>query len=310
MPVYSSVISLIPPYSFERLLRRLQTHPDPQLLVDAHKRVLRRVLRVGTRPVLVSLQFAGTTEEPFLRLHTPSSLSAGEQQQLEQTVRHMFCADLDLVPIYEHMRHQPPLAILTERFRGLHPFLDSDLFQSMVKTIIGQQINLAFAANLTKRLLELSGDAVEDDEGRVFLAFPTEEAVARLEPEDLRPLQFSQRKAEYIIDYARAIVDGKVDLGRLWQMEDEEIIACLTSLRGIGRWTVECLMMFGMGRPNLLPAADIGLRNGLQLVYGLTEKPDEKDIRRIGEAWAPWRSICSLYIWEAVGAVKRKETWE
>lgn len=307
--MYSSVMMLTPPYSFERLLRRLETHPDPQLLVHAQERVLRRVFRVGTRPVLVSLQFAGTIEEPFLRLHTSSALSAGEQQQLEKTVRHMFCADLDLNPIYAHMRQEQPLTVLTERFRGLHPFLDSDLFQSMVKTIIGQQINLAFAASLTRRLLELAGDAVEDEEGRTFLAFPTEEAVARLEPEDLRPLQFSQRKAEYIIDYARAIVDGKVKLERLWQMEDEEIIADLTSLRGIGRWTVECLMMFGMGRPNLLPAADIGLRNGLQLVYDLTEKPDEKEIRRIGEAWAPWRSICSLYIWEAVGAVRRKETW-
>lgn len=308
--MYSSDILLTPPYSFERLLRRLETHPDPQLLVNAQEGMLRRVFRVGTRPVLVSLQFAGTREEPFLRLQTPSALSDGERRLLEKTVRHMFCADLDLIPVYEHMRQEQPLAILSERFRGLHPFLDSDLFQSMVKTIIGQQINLAFAATLTERLLELAGDVLEDEEGRIFTAFPTEEAVARLVPEDLRPLQFSQRKAEYIIDYARAIVNGTVDFERLWQMEDEEIIACMTSLRGIGRWTVECLMMFGMGRPNLLPAADIGLRNGLQMVYGLTEKPDEKEIRRIGEAWAPWRSICSLYIWEAVGAVRRKETWE
>ncbi|WP_396134827.1 DNA-3-methyladenine glycosylase family protein [Brevibacillus nitrificans] len=310
MLVYSSVISLTPPYSFERLLRRLETHPDPQLLVDVQESTLHRVFRVGTRPILVSLQFAGTMEQPFIRLHTEATLSVSEQQLLEKTIRHVFSADLDLNPIYEHMRQQQPMVILTERFRGLRLMLDSDLFQSMVKTIIGQQINLAFAASLTQRLMELAGEVMVDEKGHKFLAFPTEEAVARLEPADLRPLQFSQRKAEYIIDYARAIVNGTVDLDRLWRMEDDEIIEHLTAQRGIGRWTVECLMMFGMGRPDLLPAADIGLRNGLQMVYGLAEKPDEKEIRRIGEDWRPWRSLYSLYIWEAVGAIRRKETWE
>ncbi|MCK9906659.1 hypothetical protein MXD63_42540, partial [Frankia sp. Cpl3] len=81
----------------------------------------------------------------------------------------------------------------------------------------------------------------------------------------------------------------------------------LTPLRGIGRWTVECLLMFGMGRPDLLPAADIGLRNGIHLVYQLADKPDENAIRRIGESWAPWRSYVSLYLWEAVHAARRGE---
>ncbi|WP_432776167.1 DNA-3-methyladenine glycosylase [Brevibacillus gelatini] len=303
-------IPLTPPYSFERLLQRLQTHPDPQLEVQPENGLLRRVFRVGTRPVLTRVQFVGELEKPALQIETSSSLSAAEQQELERTIRHVFSADLDLLPIYEQMREEPELAVLVKRFCGLRLMHDSDLFQSMVKTIIGQQINLTFAANLTQRLLTLVGDEVEDENGVKFLAFPTAEAVARLSPEELRPLQFSQRKAEYIIDYARAIVDGKVDLERLWTMEDEEIIAHLTALRGIGRWTVECMLMFGMGRPDLLPAADIGLRNGIWLVYNRDTKPDEEEIRRIGERWVPWRSIYSLYIWEAVGAVKRKERWE
>lgn len=307
--MYMTMIPLVPPYSFERLLRRLETHPDPQLQVDAAAKTMRRVFRIGSRPILTTLQFTGDLDAPMLHVKTRAALSLDEQQALEKTIRHMFSADIDLAPIYEHMRQRKPLSGLVDRFRGLRFFLDSDLFQSMVKTIIGQQVNLPFAATLTKRLLELAGEYVEE-EGNVYLAFPTAEAVARLEPSALRPLQFSQRKAEYIIDYARAIVDGTIDLDRLWQMEDDEIIAYLTPLRGIGRWSVECLMMFGMGRPDLLPAADIGLRNGIQLVYGIADKPDEKEIRRIGEDWAPWRSYVSLYLWEAIGAIKRKETWE
>ncbi|BAH41903.1 putative DNA-3-methyladenine glycosylase II [Brevibacillus brevis NBRC 100599] len=304
------IISLTPPYSFDRLLRRLETHPDTQIRVNQEKNSLQRVFRIGLRPVLVHMQFMGSLEEPALRYGTQAILSTSDQQLLEKMIRRTFSADLELSVIYEQMREEGELAILTERFRGLRPMLDADLFQCMVKTIIGQQINLTFAANLTERLVTLAGDPVENQNGEGIIAFPTPDSVARLTVEDLRSLQFSQRKAEYIIDFARAIVNETVDLERLWTMEDEEIITYLTSLRGIGRWTVECLLMFGMGRPDLLPAADIGLRNGIVHLYGMETKPNENDIRKLGEKWAPWRSIYCLYVWEAVGAIKRKEMFD
>nr|WP_207145811.1 DNA-3-methyladenine glycosylase [Brevibacillus brevis] len=292
------------------MLRRLETHPDTQIRVNKEKNSLQRVFRIGLRPVLVHMQFIGSLEEPALRYETQAILSTSDQQLLEKMIRRTFSADLELSVIYEQMREESELAILTERFRGLRPMLDTDLFQCMVKTIIGQQINLTFAANLTERLVTLAGDPVENQNGEGIIAFPTPDSVARLTVEDLRSLQFSQRKAEYIIDFARAIVNETVDLERLWTMKDEEIITYLTSLRGIGRWTVECLLMFGMGRPDLLPAADIGLRNGIVHLYGMKSKPNENDIRKLGEKWAPWRSIYCLYVWEAVGAIKRKEMFE
>ncbi|NRS49601.1 DNA-3-methyladenine glycosylase [Brevibacillus sp. HB2.2] len=304
------IILLTPPYSFDRLLRRLETHPDTQIRVNQEKNSLQRVFRIGLRPVLVHMQFMGSLEEPALRYETQAILSTSDQQLLEKMIRRTFSADLELSVIYEQMREESELAILTERFRGLRPMLDADLFQCMVKTIIGQQINLTFAANLTERLVTLAGDPVENQNGEGIIAFPTPDSVARLTVEDLRSLQFSQRKAEYIIDFARAIVNETVDLERLWTMKDEEIITYLTSLRGIGRWTVECLLMFGMGRPDLLPAADIGLRNGIVHLYGMKTKPNENDIRKLGEKWAPWRSIYCLYVWEAVGAIKRKEMFD
>lgn len=308
--MYATSIQVKPPFSFARLLRRLESHPDPQLKVHADERMIRRAFRLGGKPVLVTLRFDGSIEAPLIHLETKQSLAEDHRQELERSVRHMFSTDVDLLPLYQHMEADPMLSPLVRRFRGLRFLLDADLFQSMIRTIIGQQVNLAFAATLTQRLLELAGDRFEDEEGGTFLVFPTAEAVARLKPAMLRELQYSQRKAEYIIDFARAVVEGRVKLDRLAEMEDEAIIESLTSLRGIGRWTVECLLMFGMGRPDLLPAADIGLRNGIQLVYGLPEKPNEQEIRRIGESWAPWRSYVSLYIWEAVGAARRGEPAE
>ncbi|WP_024985415.1 DNA-3-methyladenine glycosylase 2 [Brevibacillus borstelensis] len=305
----SQIIQLKAPYSFERLLRRLETHPDPQIKVVSEQKSLQRVFRVNNRPILASIRFTGELDHPSLSWETSAALSAAEAAGLEKHIRHMFSADVDLAPLYALMQADAKLAPLAERFRGLRFVLDDDLFQSMVKTIIGQQINLAFAATLTERLLELAGESVQDAEGTLHYAFPAADRIAVMEPEALRPLQFSQRKAEYIIDLARAVVNGRVDLEGLWKMDEQEIMATLTPLRGIGKWTVECMMMFGMGRPDLLPVADIGLKNGMQLVYQLEARPDEAEMRRIGESWAPWRSYVSLYVWETVGALKRKEAW-
>jgi DNA-3-methyladenine glycosylase II len=307
--VSSQIIQLKAPYSFERLLRRLETHPDPQIKVVFEQKSLQRVFRVNNRPILASIRFTGELDHPSLSWETSAALSAAEAAGLEKHIRHMFSADVDLAPLYALMQADAKLAPLAERFRGLRFVLDDDLFQSMVKTIIGQQINLAFAATLTERLLELAGESVQDAEGTLHYAFPAADRIAVMEPEALRPLQFSQRKAEYIIDLARAVVNGRVDLEGLWKMDEQEIMATLTPLRGIGKWTVECMMMFGMGRPDLLPVADIGLKNGMQLVYQLEARPDEAEMRRIGESWAPWRSYVSLYVWETVGALKRKEAW-
>ncbi|MCC0564555.1 DNA-3-methyladenine glycosylase 2 [Brevibacillus borstelensis] len=305
----SQIIQLKAPYSFERLLRRLETHPDPQIKVVFEQKSLQRVFRVNNRPILASIRFTGELDHPSLSWETSAALSAAEAAGLEKHIRHMFSADVDLTPLYALMQADAKLAPLAERFRGLRFVLDDDLFQSMVKTIIGQQINLAFAATLTERLLELAGESVQDAEGTLHYAFPAADRIAVMEPEALRPLQFSQRKAEYIIDLARAVVNGRVDLEGLWKMDEQEIMATLTPLRGIGKWTVECMMIFGMGRPDLLPVADIGLKNGMQLVYQLEARPDEAEMRRIGESWAPWRSYVSLYVWETVGALKRKEAW-
>lgn len=307
--MFHTTIPLRPPYSFERLLRRLESHPDDQFRIDANSGILRRAFRLKGRPVLVTLRFSGDCENPVLTVSAHEPLSAKQQESLIATVRHMFSADYDLLPLYRHMAEDQHLRPLADAFRGLRYLLDPDLFQSMIRTIIGQQLNLAFAATLTHRLLQLAGDSLYDEEGNSYLLFPTPEKVANLKVEELRKLQYSQRKAEYLIDFAKAVVEGRIELERLEQMSDQEVVDYLLPLRGIGRWTVECLLMFGMGRPDLLPAADIGLRNGIQLVYGLADKPDESQIRRIGESWAPYRSYVSLYIWEAVGAARRGEAF-
>ncbi len=169
----------------------------------------------------------------------------------------------------------------------------------MTKTIVGQQLNLAFAATLNKRLIELLSPPFET-EGQLYPVFPSAEQVALCSYEQLRELQFSQRKAEYTIDFAREVVSGKIDLPAMESMEDGEIMELLIKQRGIGRWTAECFLLFGLGRTDLLPAADIGLRNALRRWYGLEDQPSEAQVREMGRKWSPWSSYVTFYLWESL----------
>jgi DNA-3-methyladenine glycosylase II len=169
----------------------------------------------------------------------------------------------------------------------------------MIKAIIGQQVNVKFAATLVERIVDFGRETVEWKD-LCLPVFPAPETVAGWSPEQLQALSFSRRKAEYVIDFARAVVDGKVDLDGLWHMTEDEIFETLMPLRGVGRWTVECLLLFGMGRPDVLPAADIGVQNAVQKLYGLPSRPTEAMVRRLGEAWTPWRSYATYYLWQSL----------
>lgn len=289
------------PYSFEKTFRRLRSF-EKTAYAEEHG-VFRRPLRGRKGPLLLTV--SSHSSGKGLSFAVEGELEDGEWAEVREQVRRMFSLDVDLEPFYRKMAQDDVLAPIVEERRGMHLVLEPTLYECLVKTIISQQLNLAFAATLTERFLRLAGDVFEAH-GREWIAFPTPERVARLEPEDLQALQFNRRKAEYIVDVSRMITEGKLDLEALKSWSDEEIMAALLPIRGIGRWTVECVLLFGLGRPDLLPAADIGLRNAIKLFYSLSEQPDEKTVREMGEAWAPYRSYATFYLWDALGAVKKK----
>jgi DNA-3-methyladenine glycosylase II len=119
-----------------------------------------------------------------------------------------------------------------------------------------------------------------------------------LDYEDLQKLQFNRRKAEYVIDLSRQVADGELDLEGLQSLSDRQVVEKLVALRGVGRWTAECLLLFGMGRPDLLPAADIGVRNAVKKAFELDGQPTEAEVREWGEGWTPWRSYVTFYLWD------------
>jgi len=162
----------------------------------------------------------------------------------------------------------------------------------MMKTIIHQQLNIRFAYTLTERFVKKFG---KEKDGVYFS--PTPETVSQLKYQDLRELSFSQRKAEYIIDTSRLIVNGDLDLDELSLRSDDEVIDQLVKIRGIGYWTAENILLFGLGRQNLFPVKDVGIQNAVKNLYNLDQKPTIEQLLSFSEGWSPYKSYASLYLW-------------
>jgi DNA-3-methyladenine glycosylase II len=280
-------------------LKRPLSRPSKVAVINPVSASYTRTLRVNARAVQITVTSAGTVEQPALNLTYPDDLTQDERSLVGKCVQRIFSTEVNVNDFYVRMSRSPEWSKLIEQLYGLRPIQDADLFESMVKIIIGQQLNVRFAATLVERLVDFSGEVVNWN-GTSFLVFPSVEQVACWSYSDLRALSFSQRKAEYVIDFARAVVAGQVNLDELWDMRDDEIYDVLMPLRGIGRWTVECFLLFGMGRLDVMPAADIGIQNALQQLYGMAQRPKEEEVRQLAEPWTPWRSYATYYLWQSL----------
>ncbi|QPC45768.1 DNA-3-methyladenine glycosylase family protein [Mangrovibacillus cuniculi] len=194
-----------------------------------------------------------------------------------------------------------PLESLFQRHNGTPIILEWSLFSCLLKSIIHQQLNTKFAATLTTRFVQKYGEKID---GVWF--YPTPENVALIPVEELRTLSFSQRKAEYIIDIAKAVLEKKItlDLSYLHTLENQEVEKQLTRIRGIGPWTAQSFLMFGLGRKDLFPVGDIGLQNALKHIYGFENKPSKEWMEKESQSWSPYRSYVALYLWRSL---ERKE---
>ncbi len=160
---------------------------------------------------------------------------------------------------------------------------------------------------------QLHGKAAETILGR-FRAlfaparFPTAERLAEVSDEALRGCGFSLAKTAAIRDIAEKTLSGVVPTSRaIAKMSDEEIIARLTAVRGVGRWTVEMLLIFKLGRPDVLPADDFGVRNGMRIAYALPEMPSPKEVLAFGERWRPHATTAAWYLWRAADAAQKRK---
>lgn len=168
-------------------------------------------------------------------------------------------------------------------------------FRHLAEAIIGQQISGAAARAITTRFVALTAASERRD------GFPTPDAVLALADAALRGAGLSAGKLVALRDLASRTRAGEVpDSQTLHTLDDETIIEQLTAVRGIGRWTVQMMLMFQLGRTDVLPAADFGVRNGFRIAYRRRTLPTVGELLAYGERWAPWRSAAAWYLWRAV----------
>jgi DNA-3-methyladenine glycosylase II len=173
----------------------------------------------------------------------------------------------------------------------MRPVPAHSLFQVLVRSIVYQQLTGKAAATILGRVVALFAPK----------RFPSPEDLLEISPERLRAAGLSTGKTAALKDLAARRLDGTVpSLARVRLMEDEEIVERLTAVRGIGRWTVEMLLIFKLGRPDVLPLGDLGVRKGFALTLGKRKLPAPAMMSRRAERWRPYRSVASWYLWRAL----------
>lgn len=189
------------------------------------------------------------------------------------------------------LRRDPVLAALIRRHGpcGLAAAQRADHFTALVRAIVGQQLSTRAAATIFGRVLALVPGGV-----------PTPSAIAAIPDDRLRAVGLSRQKTMYLRDLCGKIASGALDLAAIGHLSDEDVIAALTEVKGIGRWSAEMFLMFRLHRPDVLPVGDLGIVNAIRRAYGLRKPPTPDRIRRIGDAWRPYRSVACWYLWRSL----------
>ncbi len=161
-------------------------------------------------------------------------------------------------------------------------------YEALIDAIITQQISDAAGKAIGKRFRD------------IFPTYPLPKEVLNKNDSTLLSSGLSKRKVEYIKNISSAIISNQINLKKISKKKDEEIIKDLTEIKGIGRWTAEMFLIFGLGRQDILPLGDLGLRKGIQTLYSFSENPSDENIIKIAQKWRPYRTIATWYIWRGV----------
>ena len=213
-----------------------------------------------------------------IRIDSPADISTAVAE-----AQHRLSASLSLSEVQRLAERVPPIAEQFHRVPGYRPPMSNAVLESLVGSISAQQVNLQWAGTTRNRLVERYG-ARHMLEGVTVWEFPAAEVLAVADHAEIREMQYTTRKSEYIVDAARAVVDGTLD--GLDEASDAEVIERITSVRGLGRWTAEWYLARTLARPHAIAAGDLGVRNAVsRFVAESDENLAESDVRTLTRDW-------------------------
>jgi DNA-3-methyladenine glycosylase II len=294
------IILIVPPedFNYEECLLYLNRNPNEVLhVVNGDEKTISKVIKLGQEPVLFQIEKQGHQLVVSFPLDTPDGVT---RKATAMYIINWLDIERNLDSFYLMANTDPILQHVVNRYKGLRIIGVSDLFEALCWAIMGQQVSLHVAYLFKKRFVESFGEHISW-RGQEFWVFPTYQAIAKLSVEDLLPLKLTQKKAEYILDIAERIEQGELSIESLEEkINVEDIEKHLTSIRGIGKWTANYVMMRCLRHPDAFPIADVGLHNALKHVLQLEQKPSIQDIEAWSKNWGHWKAYATFYLWRAI----------
>ncbi|MFL6229441.1 MAG: DNA-3-methyladenine glycosylase family protein [Pyrinomonadaceae bacterium] len=285
------------PFDFEAIARFFR-FTEAEVVDTFDAGVYARALHFGGKLRLLKIESAGTLSRPALAVSLAPARRANDEilAAAQQIVRRMFSVDHDLKSFRAQISADPLMSRLEAGHRGLHLPCWPTLFEALANAILLQQIATPVAWTFRRRLVERFGERLTVG-GKKFYAFPRPLTIARASVEDLRSLGLSGAKALSLVEAARAVESGALDREALAREENEGVVARLSSLRGVGRWTAEWVLMLHFGRTDVYAAADLFLRGAVSKYYHAGATLTEREVRAFAaRRWGAWQSYAALYL--------------
>lgn len=225
-------------------------------------------------------------------------------ETLKSYVIEWFDLTPDLAPFYQLLQQEKDLAYMVKAYHGLRLIGIPALFESLCWSIIGQQINLTFAYKCKRALVE-KYSYKETYQGKDYYLFPEPKILANLTVTELRTIQFSRQKSEYIIGIAKLFAENKISKAAILALEEETAIAKeLIKIRGVGEWTANYAMMKCLKTPNALTYGDVGLYNALHAIKGFPKRPTREQLDDFFAPFDGWKAYLVLYLWRSLTVPK------
>ncbi|ERM18150.1 Ada metal-binding domain-containing protein [Brevibacillus laterosporus] len=293
-----SELTLVVPkeFSFNENMKYLSKEPNECLFYCKNHRIYRAIPIEAETPVveirsdqdnMLHIRFLGTTMPSCKWIRA----------EVVRYVRDWFDLDTDLRPFYDLAKSDALLQRAVTTFSGLRNIGIPDLFEAICWGIIGQQINLPFAYTLKRRLVEAFGRSIECDD-ETYWIFPSPHDIAALTIEDLKRLQMTGKKCEYLIGVAQLMVEGKITKEQLGNCGDyKKAENMLVKIRGIGPWTANYVLMRCLRMPSAFPIDDVGLHNAIKYLQGTPQKPTKAEIVKLSATWTNWEAYATFYLW-------------
>lgn len=294
---HESYIEIYPPreFSFAECMVFLGRSQE-EVLHRLKDGFLYKLLLIEEEMILVKIFEA----DRILKVEFPiDAPSIDNRVQVVAYIEEWFDLHSDLDKFYQMANEDQVLKGIAQKYYGLRMIGIPDLFEALTWAIMGQQINLSFAYLLKKRFVEEYGKSLTF-EGETYWIYPTYEDIANVNVEDLRNLQFTTRKAEYIIGIAKTMVNNEMTKEGLKKKDYHDLHTQLMKIRGVGAWTADYVIMKCLHQNSAFPIADVGLHNALKFQLGLEQKPTIHEIKALAANWEGWQAYATFYLWRSL----------